>query len=62
MNKTNAEDDKIQAVSPELTSAWALDEAKAKVTKKIKRNLIKTNPFFATIVDFIYIIVNLNKY
>ena len=59
MNKTNAEDDRIQAVSPELTSAWALDEAK--VTKKIQRNLIKTNPFFATILNFIYIIVNLNK-
>ena len=59
MNKTNAEDDRIQAVSPELTSAWALDEAKA--TKKIERNLIKTNPFFATILNFICIIVNLNK-
>ena len=59
MNKTNAEDDRIQAVSPELTSAWALDEAKA--IKKIERNLIKTNPFFATILNFIYIIVNLNK-
>ena len=59
MNKTNAEDDRIHAVSPELTPAWALDEAK--VTKKIESSLIKTNPFFATIVNFIYIIVNLNK-
>jgi len=59
MNKTSAEDDKIQAVSPELTSAWALVDTKAK--KKIGRNLTTTNPFFATIVNFICIIVNLNK-
>ena len=59
MNKTKAEDDKIQAVSPELTCAWTFVDTKA--IRKIVRNLIKTNPFFATIVDFIYIIVNLNK-
>ena len=59
MNKTNAEDDKIQAVSPELTSAWALVDNKA--NKKIGKSLIKSNPFFATILIFIYIIVNLNK-
>ena len=58
MNKTNAEEDKIQAVSPELTSAWALVDTK--MIKKIGRSLIKTNPFFATILNFIYIIVNLN--
>ena len=40
MNKTNAEDDRIQAVSPELTSAWALDEAKARI-KRSKENVIK---------------------
>ena len=62
MNKTSAEDDKIQAVSPELTSAWALfDNKKIKKIKKIEKGLIKTNPFFATIVIFICIIVNLNK-
>ena len=59
MSKTNAVDVKIQAVSPEFTSACALVETK--VTKKIERSLIKTNPFFATILIFIYIIVNLNK-
>ena len=59
MNKTSAEDDKIQAVSPELISAWTLVDTKAK--KSSGRSLIKTNPFFATIVNFIYIIVNLNK-
>ena len=59
MSKTNAVDVKIQAVSPEFTSALALDDTK--VTKKIEIILIKTNPFFPTIVIFICIIVNLNK-
>ena len=59
MNKTKAEDDRIQAVSPELIWAWASVDEKA--IKKIERALIKTNPFFATILIFIYIIVNLNK-
>ena len=58
MNNTSAEDERIHAVSPELTWAWASVDKKA--TKKIERGLIKTNPFFATILKFIYIIVNLN--
>ena len=44
MNKTKAEDDKIQAVSPESTCAWAFVDTKA--IRKIKRDLIKTIPFF----------------
>ena len=45
MNKTKAEDDKIQAVSPESNCARALVDTRA--TKKAERNLIKTIPFFA---------------
>ena len=59
MNKTKAEDDRIQAVSPELIWAWASVDERA--IKKIERTLIKTNPFFCNNINFIYIIVNLNK-
>ena len=45
MNKTRAEDDRIQAVSPESNCAWALVDTKA--TRKTERNLSKTIPFFA---------------
>ena len=44
MNKTNAVDDKIQAVSPEFTSALELVDTK--MIKKNGRSLIKTNPIF----------------
>ena len=58
MNKTNAEEDSIQAVSPELI--WAYASVDEKVIRKIERALIKTNPFFCNNINFIYIIVNLN--
>tara|TARA_B100000963_G_C22521090_1_gene623078 strand:+ start:488 stop:634 length:147 start_codon:yes stop_codon:yes gene_type:complete len=44
MNKTNAEDDNIHAVSPELT--WACAFVDIKETKKIEKSLNKTSPFF----------------
>jgi len=43
MNKTNAEEERIQAVSPEFVSALTLPEVR--ITKPKKNVLNKLNPY-----------------